>query len=66
MRGLLEMYRDCGVFDQEVEAALEVMREWYNGYRFAEESAQGDLYNTDMVLYFLDGSIAEQIHAATS
>ena len=50
------MYRDCGVFDQEVEAALEVMREWYNGYRFAKR-AQGDLYNTDMVLYFLDGSI---------
>ena len=56
VRGLLEMYRDCGVFDQEVEAALAVMREWYNGYRFAEE-AEGDLYNTDMVLYFLDDSI---------
>ena len=56
VRELLEMYRDCGVFDQEVEAALEVMREWYNGYRFAEES-EGELYNTDMVLYFLDGSI---------
>ena len=56
VRGLLEMYRDCGVLDQEVEAALAVMREWYNGYRFAEK-AEGDLYNTDMVLYFLDGSI---------
>ena len=32
------------------------MREWYNGYRFAK-SAQGDLYNTDMVLYFLDESM---------
>ena len=53
---LLEMYRDYGVFNQDVEAALEVMREWYNGYRFAK-SAQGDLYNTDMVLYFLDESI---------
>ena len=56
VRELLEMYRDCGVFNQEVEAALEVMREWYNGYRFAK-SAQGDLYNTDMVLYFLDESM---------
>ena len=53
---LLEMYRDYGVFNQDVEATLEVMREWYNGYRFAK-SAQGDLYNTDMVLYFLDESI---------
>ena len=55
VQALLEIYRDYGVFDQEVEAALEVMREWYNGYRFAK-SAQGDLYNTDMVLYFLDES----------
>ena len=53
---LLEMYRDHGVFNQDVEAALAVMREWYNGYRFAEE-AEGDLYNTDMVLYFLDESM---------
>jgi len=56
VRNLLEMYRDYGVFNQEVEAALAVMREWYNGYRFAEE-AEGVLYNTDMVLYFLDESI---------
>ena len=56
VRNLLEMYRDYGVFNQDVEAALAVMREWYNGYRFAK-SAQGDLYNTDMVLYFLDESI---------
>ena len=56
VRGLLELYRDHGVFNQEVEAALAVMREWYNGYRFAEE-AEGDLYNTDMVLYFLDESM---------
>ena len=53
---LLEMYRDYGVFNQDVEAALAVMREWYNGYRFAED-AEGDLYNTDMVLYFLDESM---------
>ena len=56
VRNLLELYRDCGVFNQEVEAALAVMREWYNGYRFAED-AEDDLYNTDMVLYFLDESM---------
>ena len=56
VRGLLEMYRDYGVFNQEVEAALDVMREWYNGYRFAED-AEDDLYNTDMVLYYLKASM---------
>ena len=56
VRELLAMYRDYGVFNQEVEAALDIMREWYNGYRFSEET-QDDLYNTDMVLYFLDESM---------
>ena len=56
VRDLLEMYRDCGAFNQDVEAALAVMSEWYNGYRFAEE-AEGVLYNTDMVLYFLAESM---------
>ena len=55
VRSLLELYRDHGVFNQDVEATLAVMREWYNGYRFAK-SAEGDLYNTDMVLYFLNKS----------
>ena len=59
VRGLLEVYRDCGVFDQDVDAALDVMREWYNGYRFAED-VEGDLYNTDMVLYYLCESIPNQ------
>ena len=56
VRGLLELYRDRGAFDQDVDTALGVMREWYNGYRFSEDAA-GDLYNTDMVLYFLKRSI---------
>ena len=59
VRNLLEMYRDLGVFNQDVEAALAVMREWYNGYRFAK-SAEDDLYNTDMVLYYLKASIPNQ------
>ena len=56
VRQLLELYRDHGAFDQEVEAALDVMREWYNGYRFAK-SVEDDIYNTDMVLYYLKASI---------
>ncbi len=56
VRQLLELYRDHGAFNQEVEAALDVMREWYNGYRFSEE-AEVDIYNTDMVLYYLKYSI---------
>ena len=54
--GLLERYREHGVLRQEVDAALEVMGEWYDGYRFAT-GAERDLYNTDMVLYYLKHSI---------
>ena len=56
VRGLLALYRDRGAFDQDVDTALGVMREWYNGYRFAK-GARGDLYNTDMVLYYLSESV---------
>ena len=59
VRGLLELYRDRGAFSQDVDAALDVMREWYNGYRFAR-NAPGDLYNTDMVLYYIKHSIPNE------
>ena len=53
---LVRMYGELGVLDKEHDAAMAVMREWYNGYRFAED-AEEDVYNTDMVLYYLDHSI---------
>ena len=56
VRGLLERYRELGAFDQDVDEALDVMREWYDGYRFAED-AETTLYNTDMVLYYLKHSV---------
>ena len=56
VRHLVETYRDLGVFNQDVATALDIMGEWYNGYRFAE-AAETDLYNSDMVLYYLDHSI---------
>ncbi len=56
VRRLVETYRDHGVFDQDVDAVMALMGEWYNGYRFAK-NADVDLYNTDMVLYYLKHSI---------
>ena len=54
--GLLRMYRSHGVFSQDIDAALAVMRAWYDGYRFAG-SAETDVYNPDMVLYYLNESM---------
>ena len=56
VREVLEMYRDLGVFNQDVEEALGLMGEWYNGYRFAED-AENEVYNTDMVLFYLNHSL---------
>ena len=56
VRGLLETYRGLGVLDQDVDEALDTMRDWYDGYRFAT-NAGCSVYNTDMVLYYLTESI---------
>ena len=56
VRGVLERYRDLGVFDRDADEALDVMREWYDGYRFAK-TAETTLYNTDMVLHYLKHSV---------
>ena len=56
VRHLVETYRDLSVFNQDVATAMYIMGEWYNGYRFAKAAAT-DLYNTDMVLYYLKHSI---------
>ena len=53
---LLQTYRKAGVLILEEEAALDVMREWYDGYRFAK-GVKETVYNTDMVLYFLDAAM---------
>ena len=56
VRDMLQTYRGLGVFDQDPDAALDTMREWYDGYRFAP-AAPNVVYNTDMVLYYLSYSL---------
>ena len=52
VRKVLETYHAAGALAERPDDALATMREWYNGYRFAER-AERDVYNTDMVLYYL-------------
>ena len=56
VRRVLDGYREAGALDQEVDDIVEVMSEWYNGYRFAE-NVEVDLYNTDMVLYYVKACV---------
>ncbi len=52
VKQVLCTYHDAGAIGEHPDDALATMRQWYNGYRFAEE-ADEDVYNTDMVLYYL-------------
>ena len=56
VRGLLETYQKAGALDVDADTALNVMREWYAGYRFAKNADEA-VYNTDMVLYFLNAAV---------
>ena len=56
VRDTVKTYHDLGVFDQDPDRALATMREWYDGYRFAK-AAPNVVYNTDMVLYYLEHSL---------
>ena len=52
VRRVLRTYYDAGEIGEHPDDALATMRRWYNGYRFATK-AREDVYNTDMVLYYL-------------
>ena len=56
VRGLLQTYRKARALGLDEDVALDVMREWYDGYRFAK-GAEETVYNTDMVLYFLNAAM---------
>ena len=56
VRSLLETYQRAGALAVDTSTALDVMREWYAGYRFAK-NADETVYNTDMVLYFLNAVV---------
>ena len=59
VRGLVDLYRERGALGQNADEAMALMAEWYSGYRFAED-AGADMYNSDMVLYYLKHSIDER------
>ena len=58
VRRVLKSYHAAGAIGEHPDDALVTMRRWYNGYRFATK-AKEDVYNTDMVLYYLAESIGQ-------
>jgi len=49
---ILKYYSDNSGSFQEQEKLLSLMKEWYDHYRFSEDTHE-TLFNTDMVLYFV-------------
>ena len=50
---MLNYYQSEGLVNDPIENLLDVMREWYNNYCFAEKSVDQKMYNSDMALYFV-------------
>ena len=56
VRDLVQTCRKAGALSLDEDVALDAMREWYGGYRFANRTEE-TVYNTNMVLYFLDAAM---------
>lgn len=53
VRAMLTYYHDAGLLHFDVEETFALMSEWYNNYCFSTK-ATSRLFNSDMVLYFLE------------
>jgi hypothetical protein len=56
---MIEYYRSNGRIDHSTDLLLEIMTEWYGNYRFSKNE-DIRLFNSDMVLYFLDNYMTEK------
>lgn len=50
---LIGYYRENGLVGHPSEYLLQIMSEWYGNYYFSEKD-NVELFNTDMILYFMD------------
>ena len=57
VREMLEYYKAEGRWTGDTEEVLGVMREWYDNYCFSKSCCDVRIYNSDMVLYFINALI---------
>ena len=58
VREMIDYYRQFHAFNHTTDELIEVMKPWYDNYCFAVECVdEPPLYNSDMVLYFVDNYI---------
>ena len=58
VREMLDYYRTTAEFHHTTDELIEVMKPWYDNYCFAKQSyGRTTMYNSNMVLYFVDNYI---------
>jgi len=58
VREMLDYYRTTAEFHHTTDELIELMKPWYDNYCFAERSyGKTTMYNSNMVLYFVDNYI---------
>ena len=58
VRQMLDYYRTTAEFHHTTDELIEVMKPWYDNYCFAKQSyGKTTMYNSNMVLYFVDNYI---------
>ncbi|KPA17274.1 ATPase AAA, partial [Candidatus Magnetomorum sp. HK-1] len=55
---ILRYYHDAGQLTLDLDFCMDIMKKWYNNYRFARK-AQNVLFNSDMVLYFVQQAMQD-------
>lgn len=61
LRTMLTHYQEQGMLKGSIDSVIEIMKPWYDNYCFSEESLdEPTLYNSDMVLYFLNSYLRTQ------
>ncbi|NDV65706.1 hypothetical protein D0T60_10685 [Bacteroides sp. 224] len=59
LRTMLEYYYEHGLLNMEVDEIIKEIEPWYDNYCFAEERLEESMYNSDMVLYYLNSCLVD-------
>lgn len=54
LRGMLSYYKEVGDILDSIDDLIGMMKPWYDNYCFSSDSLNEPMYNSDMVLYFLN------------
>ncbi len=52
---IIDYYASVGVFKLDKAESMKIMKQWYDGYKFAKR-AKNTMYNTDMILHYMNKS----------